>query len=426
MNSIELKSQRAALVAEARQIIDKAETEVRDLNDEERKAWDSKMSDVDHLANEIAKHERKEKVEHVEAELRQSSGRKSSPFQPTNNRVTEQDRKESFRQWCLYGTEENDNSSDASVRAANCGINLRSNRLNSRALSVGSQGTDLVPVTLTKQIDVALKYYSDLRKYCRVLSTATGNSFEYPTVTDVANSATVKAEAANAAINVDATFSAVTLKSQLYHSGIVQVSVELLQDSIVDIEALLLGDLLPKRLARKEETDFVNGTGGGSVPNGIINAATASVALASGNAITFAKLKALEHSLDIAYRSNARFVMHDLTWAAIEEISDSTGRPIFLPGYQGLSDPSRRTIFGYPVEISNTFPHYSGNEGTTQPMIVFGDFNEFVIRDVATSFELVRLNELYALSRQVGFQLYHRAWSEFVGPTSAMVSLTSI
>jgi HK97 family phage major capsid protein len=422
-NSIELQNQRAALVAEARKLVDVAENENRDLNDTEREAWKNKMSQVDELANEIAKSQRREKLDTVEAELRQSAGRKSSPIITSRNEISPEERKAALRAWAMGGRGV---SADLQLRAANCGLDLHNPNLELRAMSVGtsSLGGYTVPITLSQEIEKALKYYSNLRKFCRTITTGKGNELDWPTVTDVANQAAVVSEAGAAATNVDPTFGKVVFKSQMYHSDIVLVSYELLQDSEVDLEALL-ADLLAERIARKQEADFVNGAGGGTAPNGIVTASTTTVNLGSGNAITFAALKALEHSLDIRYRDNARFVMHDQTWSAIEQIVDSSGRPIFLPGYQGLSDPSRKSIFGYPVEITNQIPNYTGNEGTNEPMILFGDFTRFLIRDVATEFMLTRLQELYAGTRQVGFQLYQRAWCDRIGPTTCLCNLAS-
>jgi len=59
------------------------------------------------------------------------------------------------------------------------------------------------------------------------------------------------------------------------------------------------------------------------------------------------------------------------------------------------------------------------------PMILFGDFTKFVIRDVAQGFMLTRLNELYAANQQVGLQLWQRAWCDRVGPSGCIVSLNS-
>lgn len=427
MKSSELRNQRAALVAEARGIVAKAEAEKRDLNEDENKAYESKMSDVDSLANDISKAERSEKLDHVEAELRQSAGRKASPVAPTaRTEVRDEDRKAAFRAWTLAGTNNADNSADMSLRAAQAGVNLHSNTLELRALSVGTTtaGGYTVPVTLSTQIEKALKYYSDVRQFCKTITTATGDNLDWPTVTDVSNQAAIVAEAGAPATNVDPTFGKVTFKSELFHSDIVKVSVQLLQDSVVDVEALL-ADMLAERIARKMESEFMVGAGGGSAPNGLVTGSTVGVNLATGNAITFAKLKDLEHSVDIAYRRNGAFLMHDLTWAAIEKIVDSTGRPIFLPGYQGLGQQTQRSIFGYPVYLSNQFANYSGSEGDTQPLILFGDFSRYMVRDVAAGFVLTKFNELYMGNMQVGFQLWRRAWGDYIGPAGCVKSLNS-
>lgn len=424
MKSDDLKTQRAALVAEARAIVNKAETEKRDLNDDERSQWEAKMLDVDTLANEIAKHQRNEKLDYVEAELRQSAGRKASPISRVETR--EEDRKSAIRAWALHGTPAAENSSDMAVRAAHCGINIASPTLELRALSVGTTtaGGFTVPVTLSTEIEKALKYYCNVRQFVKVINTGSGENLDWPTVTDVSNSAASNVgEAGSIGSGTDATFGKVTFKALKFNS-LCKVSIELLQDSVVDIESLI-GEQLGERMGRAQETSFMTGAGGGSAPNGLVTGAAVGVNLASGNAITFAKLKSLEHSVDIAYRGRGAFLMHDSTWAAIEQIVDSTGRPIFLPGYQGLGQQTQRSIFGYPVYISNAFAEYTGNEGDNKPMILFGDFSRYMVRDVAAGYTLTRLNELYAGNGQVGFQLAMRTWGDYIGPSGCVKSLNS-
>jgi len=425
MDSQKLIEQRAGLVAQARQLVNTAENEKRDLTEQETQTYSTWMQDVDNLAKEIANVQRKEKLEATEAELRTSQGRKVSPVPTRMQDITVEDRQAALRAWALAGSSRADFSGETSHRAALCGINLNSSTLNLRALSKGTTtaGGYSVPVSLQTQIEKQLAYYSNMREYCKVWVTDAGQDYDYPTVNDTASLATITSEAGNVAVNVDATFGKVTFKSERFTSPIVKVSVELLQDSAVDIEALL-ADLLVERIARKQESEFTVGAGGGSAPNGIVTgAASVAVNLATGNAITFAKLKSLEHGLDLAYRNGASFVMHDSTFAAIEQLADSTGRPLFMPGYQGLSDGSQYKLFGYPVHINNSIANYSGSEGDDKPMILFGNFSKYVIRDVAGSNELVRFNELYAGSGQVGFLLATRAWGDYIAP--ACVSLNS-
>lgn len=425
----ELRNQRAGLLAQAKEYYGKAAAEVgegKELATEAREQWQRMMDDAEDIRVRAQRAEDEEKMSHIEAELRQSAGRKTTSILSTPSEVRVEDRKTALRAWTLQGTDRADYSSDVAVRAANAGLNLHSNSIELRALSVGTSasGGYTVPISLSQQIEKALKYYSNPRNFCKVITTATGDTLNWPTVTDVSNVASVISEGGSVTTNVDPTFGEKVFLAQKYHSDVVKVSVELLQDSIIDLEGLL-ADLLAERIARKQEADFINGAGGGTAPNGLVTGANVSVNLASGNAITFAKLKSLEHSVDIAYRQRASFLMHDSTWAAIEQIVDSSGRPIFLPGYQGLSDPSQKRLFGYPVNISNAFSNYSGNEGTNEPMILFGDMNRFMIRDVAQGFTLTRLNELYAANQQVGFQLWQRCWCDYIGPSGCVNALSS-
>jgi len=343
--SIELKKQHEALLAQAKQFRAKAAAEVEEgepLAPDAREQFEQMMGDAEKCRVKAQHAQDEERLEMAEAEIRQSAGRKvgRTAVVSTPHEVRQSDAKAAFRSWIFAETDVADQSPDTAVRAAHAGCNLNSKNLELRALSVAtpSAGGYTVPILLSQEIDKALKYYANFRTFCRVVTTAGGGEWDYPQVTDVSNLATVKSEAASLTTNVDPTFSKVAFKSQKYHSDVVLVSYELMQDSDISIESLL-ADLLVERIARKQENDFLNGAGGGSAPNGMITASTVAVNLASGNAITFAKLKSLEHGLDIAYRRNARFVMHDSTWSVIEQLADSAG-PSDLPS--GIRGPCRR------------------------------------------------------------------------------------
>jgi predicted phage gp36 major capsid-like protein len=83
-----------------------------------------------------------------------------------------------------------------------------------------------------------------------------------------------------------------------------------MQDNSINLPQLL-GRLLGERLGRITNTHFTTGTGTGQ-PNGVVTAATFTQAT-TGNAttITFANLVALYHSVDPAYRGNAKWMMND-------------------------------------------------------------------------------------------------------------------
>ncbi len=422
MNSQELRQQRAALVAEARKIYDTAKTENREATGEESEKFDRIMADADKLAGDIERAERGEKLEYAEAELRASTGRKTAPVAHQFATVTDADRKAALRAWALYGTDHADNSSDTLVRAANCGLKLASRSLNVRALSKGtaSAGGYTVPVNLASQIEQKLKYYSPIRGVASALVTDSGADLDYPRVDDVSSVAAIVSEAGSIGTSTDPTFDKVTLKAFKWASPIVKCSVELLSDSNVDIESLI-ADLFAERMGRGQEAKFITGSGTGE-PQGLVTGASVGATLASGNAFTFDKVLDLIHSVDIAYRQNGAFLTHDSSLAALRKLKDSNGAYVWSPSVQ-VGQPDR--LFGYPVIVSNSFAEYAGSEGDNKPLVLFGDMRRYIVRDVASSMTVTRLDELYAATGEVGFVMLMRTDGRYIGHSGCVKSLNS-
>lgn len=182
MNSTELREQRAALVAQAEQLLTTADSENRSLTPEEEEKWSKMSSDIDKMKADIDAQENREKadadrrqrIEALTAEMRASQGRKAPAVKPQKSEVSDADRKEAIRAWALAGTEFARTDADTVSRAAACGVNVNSRTLDVRALSKGTTtaGGHTVPTTLSAEIDKALKYYGNVRGLARVIQTA--------------------------------------------------------------------------------------------------------------------------------------------------------------------------------------------------------------------------------------------------------------
>src|SRR5688572_26283192 len=75
----ELRDSRAAMVAETKQIISTADAEKRSLTEEEETRFTDLERQIAQTTAELNKAEKRELVEHYEAELKASTGRKVSP-----------------------------------------------------------------------------------------------------------------------------------------------------------------------------------------------------------------------------------------------------------------------------------------------------------------------------------------------------------
>ena len=427
MRSQELREQRAKIVANARVIIDGADG--RELTPEEQAQVDAMFAEADAVEVEVEAASRKEKMEALEADVRaygQSQGRKTGPNATRSDGIYgERDRKAALRSWALYGTEHADASGHVRNAAEHYGINLGSRTLNissmsKRALVKGtaSAGGALVPTDLQAEIIKRSEALSVMRQLARVITTDGGNPMEWPTVDDTA-AATIVGELQVIPTGPDPVFSKNAIGAYKYASGIVRVSIELLQDAAVDIETLL-ADLFADRMTRGQEPHFVRGNGT-TQPQGVATAASVAGNLASGNALTFDRLFDLVFSVDANSRKNAKFLVNDTTVAALRKLKDGQGRYLYEPSAAvGQED----TLLGYPLRVSSEMQDYTA-PGDNQPLVMFGDFSNYIIRDVGPSFSIKRLDELYAATGEVGFVMLQRTDARFVGKASSLKVLNS-
>jgi len=236
-----------------------------------------------------------------------------------------------------------------------------------------------------------------------VFDTETGNALPIPTDDDTSNEGVLVSENTQVGTQ-DVAFGQITMNAYTYSSKLVLVSNQLLQDSAFDIGAFL-SDKLGTRLARVTNRHFTVGSGA-SQPTGAVTGAvlgyTAGGGSTSGSTttISFDDLVELEHSVDPAYRRNARFMMSDSTLRPLKKMKDSTGRPLWLPG---LADEEPDTILGRPYTINQHMAVPSPSAVT----MLFGQFSNYYIRRVA-GVQVLRLTEKYADFNQVGFLAFQR------------------
>lgn len=404
MTVIELRQKRAKLVEDARAIYNRAETENRSLTGDEEQQFDRMMADVDAMGAQV---QRMERLAAFESEQTESRGRVT---RDENRAAT--DGQDALRGWLLLGSDVRPN--EAQLRAVQSAgftsktltLNLRSDALRAgenfdawqkRALAVGTgaAGGFTVAQDFAGEIERAMLAFGGMRQASRVIRTATGADLPWPLSDDTANEASIIGE--NTEITeTDTAFTSKTLKAYKYTSNIVKVSTELLQDSAVNI-AEVVGSMLGERVARGTNRHFTVGTGT-SQPEGAVTGATLGVTAAAQGTVTYDELLDLIHSVDVAYRPNAKFMLNDATLKALRKVKDSTGRPLVWADANSLANGAPETILGYSFVINN----HMAEIGASAKSILFGDFSKHLIRDVS-DLVLVRLDERYAEFGQVAF-----------------------
>lgn len=424
MNIQELRDQKGRLAEQADQVLKSAAAEQRyDLKAEEEAKFDAIHQDIDKISAHIARIEKQEALG--------VSERKTEPAAPvtraTESRVVRANFVEGLRSWLLGGSDQ-ERTPAMQAAAQACGFNLDQRQIHMRmpatplrgttrdditdweqraalGTTSGAVGQYTVPDEAMRALEVALLAFGGMRQVSTVIRTDSGAALPFPTVNDTSNAGVILSENTQAA-ELEFTFGQLVLDSYKYSSKYILCSVELLQDSAVNV-AQFIGQALGERIGRITNTHFTTGSGTGQ-PKGIETAATLGVTVAHGQtaSLLYEDLVDAEHSVDPAYRRNARWMFADSTLKAIKKLKllqysgDTTGAPLWLPG---LAAGQPDTILGYPYTINQD----CATLATSSKSVFFGDFSKYIIRDVR-DVTLLRLDERFADYHQVAFIAFSR------------------
>jgi len=440
----ELREQKGRLANEADQILKAAAEDGRhDLREDEDKKFDSIHADIEKLTKQI---QRMEKQQATMESLETSTGRRSDANQPEHRsggtertgrlgRATQYEHNEALRAWSLAACADVQPTPEQRAVAQKCGINIDSKRLNFQLSPVamrmqddgrqpdveswnkrmteeraamgttsGAVGLYTVPDEMMRGLETAMLAFGGMRQVATVIRTSSGADLPIPTSDDTSNKGAILAE--NTAVSeVDITFEQLVLQAYKYSSKLVLVSAELLQDSSINVGAMI-GEKLGERIGRITNDHFTTGTGS-SQPNGIVTAGTSSSVTLTGTAtISYDNIVDLIHSVDPSYRVNGKFMFHDGMLKIIKKIKvlqysgDTVGMPLWTPGLIA-SQPD--TILGYTYLINQSMT----TPATAVKSILFGDLSKYIIRDTR-DVTLLRLDERYAEYHQVGFLAFSR------------------
>lgn len=387
-NIIEMRQKRMNLVNQAREILNKAEAEKRNLTAEEEQEYDRIMADVDRLGNEIEREERLSRIENELNQIPQPAHRPIPGADPKNANVrASKEYRNVFWKALVSGFN--------TLTAEEASLLMRP-EVRNLAIGTDAAGGYLVPDEFERTLIKKLESENVMRQLATVIQTGSGIR-EIPVEADYG---TAQWLGENAAFTEsDAQFSQVTL-SAFKLGTIIKVSEELLTDSAFNIDDYVTS-AFARRFARAEEAAFVNGDGVGK-PTGLIGSAMVGKIGPTGQvgSVTTDDIIDLYHALKRPYRRNATWLLADSTAKAIRKLKDSTGQFIWQPGLQaGQPD----TLLSRPVAISDDVPAMAANAKS----IAFGDLSYYWIAD-RQGRTMQRLVELYAATGQVGFRMYQR------------------
>ena len=267
---------------------------------------------------------------------------------------------------------------------------------NAMSTTTTTEGGYTVPAEIATMVIDKLKAFGGMRDVASILTTSTGVAMNWPTSDGTADVGAIVGQ--NTAVSgADITFGTIGLNPFYYTSNKIALPLELIQDSAIDVVAYVV-DRLATRIARIQNTHFTTGAGT-TLPDGVIPKSATGKTGTTGQTLTviYDDLIDLKHSVNRAYRGNARYMMNDLSVAVVSKLKDTTGRPIWVPAVvAGAPD----TLCGFPVAINDDVAVMAANAKS----IAFGDFSKYTIRDVANTTVLKRFDDsAFALSNQVGF-----------------------
>lgn len=289
----------------------------------------------------------------------------------------------------------------------------------------GPAGGYFVPDTFRDKMVERQKAFGGLLNAAETVTTATGAPLIWMTNDDVLSTeAGIVPENAQNTFGADFVFGRNALNAYKYDTAgasgdWLKVSWELLQDSVYDLQGFI-SRKFAERIARKVAVDLISGSGVNE-PVGIISTMGAltnsGVTIASATAPTYGELNTIVHSLDPAYRDGASWLMNDTTYAAMQGIVDTAGRPLFWNNTGSLADGSGLTLLGYPIVIDQAMPTLT--TGSVKGLI-FGNLKQAYIVRKVKDFTLVTAMELFARNGQVGYLGWERLDGMVQDPNAAV------
>lgn len=344
-----LSEERARAWEQAKELLDTAAAEKRDLSSEEAEKFDRINADLDTKDQRIKTiREAEERARAIEADRREAG---VPADLGGDSRTVEQD-------------------DDSTVRRLLTG-EIRSAKFEKRAITKSS--ATMVPTSVYNRIVEHLVQANVVRARATVLTTASGESIAIPKSTAF-STASIVGEAAQASAS-DPTLATTTLGAYKY-VVLVQMSNELAQDAAVDVAGFL---------ARQAGTAIGVATrghmttgDGSSKPYGIVTRSSAGVTGGTGvtGAFTADNLIDLRYSVNSVYTSQpgVAFMMNSTAMAAARKLKATDNQYLFAPGLNG--DPDM--LLGFPVQINDSM----ANPALSAKSVLFGHIPSYFIREV--------------------------------------------
>lgn len=381
-----VKEERAALIAQARGILDKAEAESRAPTKEENEQYDRVFA---------AAEEKREHIERLQKQLDAERAEADEQLRAKDDGKDKRDGKD--------GEESRSGFASPEYRAA-FGRFLRGDPAAAhemRALQADADVEGGFLVTPEQFVMDLIKSVDDLvhiRGRAKRFQVPTAAKLGAPSLDADPDDATWTAELATGNEDTALRFGKRELTPHPLAKRI-KISNKLIR-SVPGIEALVM-DRLAYKFAVTMEKGFMTGNGSGQ-PLGIFTASNDGIPTSrdvstdnTATEIRFDGLINAKYALKGQYWNNAEWIFHRDAMKQISKLKDGEGQYIWRESVRE-GEPDR--VLGRPVIMSE----YAPNTFTTGLYVgILGDFSWYWIAD-ALNLSMQRLTELYAETNQVG------------------------
>ena len=365
---------------QAKELLDAAAAEKRDLTATEEETYGRIMADMDRrsevittmLADESRSREIDDAVRgHVEA-------------RPQESRVSSVETDNDILRKIISGE-------------------VRSHTFERRDLNTVDDG-QIVPQGFRAEVGRLMQYQGPMLdgNITSKITTAGGNDIKWP-LEATRPAGTAIAEATEI-LALDPTFSSVTLKSQKI-AVLTKLSREIWTDQDVNLSQILAASL-GKALGIRANSLLTVGTGTNE-SNGIVTAAGSGVTGGTVNAGAFTA----DNLIDLAYsvdsdwvRQGAGYMMRRSSLGALRKLKDTAGQYLYVPAQGHDSNDS-----------FNGFPVYENPDvvaaGVGAKSVIFGNFSSYLVREVG-GLEIARSDDRYFETDEVGVRAIIRIWGD--------------
>jgi HK97 family phage major capsid protein len=305
------------LIAQAREVLNIAETEARGLSAEES-----------------------EKIARIEADIDQRDAAID-----TARKLTERENRAYEAAATLNTTVEESRQSESDILRSIAMGEIRGGHEFKSEKRTLTSSDNTVPKSFYDQVFQVARLAGPMLDLGEIISTTTGENLTIPTLT-ARSTATIKGEGVQIS-DSEPTFSSITLGAFKY-SFLIPVANELLNDAGFDLSALI-AEQAGNSVGFAVNTDLTNGTGTVQ-PTGVMTAASSAVTGGTGvsGAPTYENVLDLVYALDGQARllPGVGFITAKSGLAALRKIKDGDGRFIWT---EGGTQGQPANLLGYPV-----------------------------------------------------------------------------